>query len=251
MYIYEKAFKESIALCLNIEQQWLLIQEILQKKELTQVSALSALDRLIHLMGVLERSDTKVKLLQELANCEEKILSLAPAFDDGETTTTKLKSQCYDVSRSLTVSSRILARQLMNDVFLARFYYRQENVYESMHAKVWANQSSDEIRGQVCYWLKHLENVWEAIEMILWVVRSTGNFEKVQVQSGFHRENIKNDMMKISLVRINRERLQILPSLTMAQHWLVVTMYETFWDGESYQSKQLEKPTEVLLSLCR
>lgn len=250
MYIYEKAFKESISLCLSIERQWLLIQEELAKA-IGPGNALHILDRLIHLMEILERNDAKVRLLQELANCGSKIDLLSTSFDGEVLTATKLKDRCDKVSRSLTVASRVLSRNLMSDGFLSRFYYRQENVYDSIYADIWSKQQSKDIKMEVQAWLAELDHVWQAVEMILWLVRSSGHFQEIKVGSGFHRENLVQDIMKISMVRVQRPQLDLLPSLTMAQHWLVITVYKMMWSEGTYQAKQSSEPISVSLALCR
>jgi|GEM_PF-5472529 cell division FtsZ-interacting protein ZapD len=247
MYIYEKAFKESIALCLSIEREWLLIGQNLEG-EMRPSEALHTLDRLIHLMKILERSDAKVKLLHELNHRFEVIES---NHQDEEVLVSTLKEQCSGVTLALTKSSRILSRQLISDPFLARFYYRQDDIYHSVYADIWSKQSNSLIKQQTQYWLKQIESVWHACEMILWAVRYSGKFRNITVSAGFHRENIEEEVLKISLIRIGRDQVNLQPSLSLVQHWLVITVYQMEWLDSIYQSKQADHSINLSISLCK
>lgn len=250
MFIYEKSFKESISLCLAIEREWLLINQSVNRN-ITPSSALHLLDRLIALLHILERSDAKVKLLHELGNCHAKFDEMEDAFNNEGVMLSTLKEQCNQVSRLLTVSSRILPRKLMSDPFLSRFYYRQEGVYDSTYAELWSRQPEEMIKEQVWHWLNEIESVWNAVEMILWVVRYSGSYREVHVKSGFHRENISEDVLRLSLVRVKRNQVELFPNLSLAQHWLVITAYIMEWADGTYQSKQISHDVNLFIALCK
>lgn len=250
MFIYEKALKESLTLCLSIEREWLLIQEVLDR-EIGHEEALHVLDRLVQLMVLLERSDAKVKLLNELAHSFEKIDEMEREGGSQVTMLSTLRSRCNQVSKALTTSSRILSRGLISDNFLSRFYYKQDPIYGSIHAEIWSKQSSSILKEQIQYWLSELEVVWHAVEMILWMVRSSGSFSSVMVTAGFHRESIKQDVMRVSMIRVRRDRVDFLPSLTLAQHWLVITVYQMIWEQQAYQMKKLEHDVSLSIALCK
>lgn len=251
MFVYEKSFKESISLCLSIEREWVLINEALDR-DVTTSEALHILDRLIYLMQVLERSDAKVKLLHELAGSYSKFDDMEEVLNNqDEVMLSTLQDTCNQVSRALTTSSRILSRKLISDPFLSKFFYRQENVYSSIHAEIWAKQSSNSIKEQMRHWLKQIENVWHAVEMILWVVRYSGGFRKISVKSGFHRENVSEDVLRLSLIRVRRQQPEIFPSLSLVQHWLVITVYQMGWKEGTYQSEQITHDVELSIALCK
>ena len=71
MMIEEKAFKDAIGLCISLERQWQFLQRVL-RQDLDYDSALQLLQGLLILMESLERSDTKVKLLQELMSAQDR-----------------------------------------------------------------------------------------------------------------------------------------------------------------------------------
>lgn len=250
MFVYEKAFKESISLCLAIERDWILIHQTLQR-DIAPSEALHVLFRLIDLMQTLERSDAKVKLLHELTGCYEKFERMESAASQEGVMVSTLKDQCNEVSRALAVSSRILSRQLISDPFLSKFYYRQENVYHSIYAEIWSKQAQENIKEQMYHWLQKIEKVWHAVEMVLWVVRFNGGFKDIQVKSGFHRENISEDVLKLSLVRVKRHQPELFPSLSLAQHWLVITVYQMVWKAEQYESEQITHDVELSVALCK
>jgi cell division FtsZ-interacting protein ZapD len=251
MFVYEKSFKESISLCLSIEREWMLINQTLSRDIVTS-DALHILDRLIYLMQVLERSDAKVKLLHELAGSYSKFDEMEEVLNhQDEVMLSTLKDSCNQVSRALTTSSRILSRKLISDPFLSKFYYRQENVYSSIHAEIWSKQSNYLVKEQMYHWLKQIENVWHAVEMILWVVRYSGSFKDINVKAGFHRENVSEDTLRLSLIRVRRKQADIFPSLSLVQHWLVVTVYQMGWKDETYQSQQIIHDVDLSIALCK
>lgn len=251
MFVYEKSFKESISLCLSIEREWILINQTLSHDIVTS-EALHILDRLVCLMRILERSDAKVKLLHELAGSYNNFDNMEEALNrQDEVMLSSLQDSCNQVSRALTTSSRILSRKLISDPFLSKFFYRQESVYSSIHAEIWAKQSNNSIKEQMWHWLKQIENVWHAVEMILWVVRYSGGFKDITVKSGFHRENISEDVLRLSLIRVRRNQVEIFPSLSLAQHWLVITIYQMGWKDGTYQAEQITHDVDLSIALCK
>lgn len=250
MHIYEKAFRESIHLCLTIEREWLLIHQSLNSA-MSSVDGLHVLDRLIHLMHILERSDAKVKLLQELSRCYARFEEGGDHQMHEGVQLSVLKEKCNEVSRGLTISSRILSRVLMSDPFLSKFYYNQEQVYHSIYAEIWSKQPSASIKEQMHSWLKQLECTWYAVEMILWLTRSGGQFKDIMVASGFHKEDIKQDVMSLSLVRVKRQQPDLFPSLSLVQHWLVITVYQMKWFEQVYHYQQVNEETPLSIVLCK
>jgi cell division FtsZ-interacting protein ZapD len=248
MHIQEKSFNESVSLCLTIEKHWLFLQRGLDQG-INADKALLLLTYVLRLMELLARSDTKIKLLQELSYFEERIQNLK--FDESDDSHVKqalLKRD--DVVKKLTHASRILAAPLLVDPFLRQFYYRQECLYDSPACETWCAQSEEEIKLQIHYWMHFLTAAWQSVEIILWSIRATGVYQDVTVQSGVYRHEGDSGVLNISLVRVSQPSHIIYPVLSVARRWLVLTLYEGRWSEGAYKHEQLAREHRIQLAVC-
>ena len=173
--IYEKGFKDAINLCLDIERQWSCIQGVLSQ-EVDEYRAISLLSSVLRLMETLSRSDAKVLLIQELNQISEKALNLSDNVD-GVVTASSIKIKSEEVAKKLAMGPRILAATLISDPFLSKCYYKQVDIYNSPICDTWKKQTSQEILLQAQYWLHALEVVYQACELVLWVIRASADFK--------------------------------------------------------------------------
>ena len=145
---------------------------------------------------------------------------------------------------------RILSRHLTADPFLAKFFYKEASIYDAPFADTWRSQKPEEIKLQVQYWLHHLEPVWQAVEMILWLVRSSASFVNIQIESGFFRDSISPELLKLSLVRVQYEGVSVYPVVSIAHRWLVITLYEGKWVEGAYKLSQSSASINASIAVC-
>lgn len=246
--IYEKGFKDAINLCLDIERQWSCIQGVLSQ-EVDENRAISLLSSVLRLMETLSRSDAKVLLIQELNQISEKALNLSDNVD-GVVTASSIKIKSEEVAKKLAMGPRILAATLISDPFLSKCYYKQVDIYNSPICDTWKKQTSQEILLQAQYWLHALEVVYQACELVLWVIRASADFKPTNASQGFYREQEMQDILKLSLVRIRYDNPRIYPNVSVAHRWLVITFFEGCWQDGAYQHIQLKEDISCELSLC-
>lgn len=247
MFIEEKGFKESVNLCLAIEQQWLSIQSILAL-DLDEHSALQLLSSILRLMTTLSRSDAKVLLIQELSSVSEQTELLDNM--EGVVEVSSIKLKCEEVAKKLAMGPRILAAGLIADPFLSQCYYQQINIYDAALCNTWRRQSTQEIKLQVQYWIHSLSVVYQACELILWMMRSRGSFISIAAENGYYRDKEVSDLLRLNLVRIKYLRSDVHPSVSIAHRWLVVTFYSGVWNEGSYQHIQLKDTINAEVALC-
>lgn len=250
MNTQEKAFKESISLCLILERQWQYIQRVL-RQDITKDGALQLLQGLLLLMESLERSDTKVKLLQELMSAQERAIVHEDEGNLDTATRSTVQIKCEEISKRLAKGPRILSRPLTADPFLAKFFYKEACIYDAPFCETWCAQKPEEIKLQVQYWLHHLEPVRQACEMILWLVRSSESYEDITVSAGFYRNGDIDDILKLSLVRVNYTQDNIYPVVSISHKWLVINLYQGQWVESSYQLMQVKDAVELSVAFCR
>jgi len=249
MVVQEKAFKDSIAMCLGIERKWLYIQRLM-RHDLDEDSSLLLLQSLLMLMETLERSDTKVKLLQELMSSQDRADISEVDGDIDTATKSTVKYKCEDIAKKLAMGPRILSKPLTSDPFLAKFFYKEASIYDSPFCDTWRMQRTEEIKLQLQYWIHHLEPVWQAVEMTLWLVRAPVAYENINIDSGFYRKSGTN-LLKLSLARVQYDAIDIYPVISISHRWLVINLYQGLWHEGSFQVKQLERPQTIGLALCR
>lgn len=248
MIIYEKGFKDAINLCLDIERQWRCIQGMLSE-EVDEYRSISLLASVLRLMETLSRSDAKVLLIQELNIVAERSLAFSDTTD-GVVTASSIKLKSEEVIKKLAMGPRILSATLVSDPFLSKCFYKQVDIYNSPICDTWRKQTSQEILLQVQYWLHALEVVYQACELILWVIRSSGGFKSIDVCQGFYKEQEMQDILKLSLVRVRYDNPVTYPNISVAHRWLVVTFFKGSWQDGAYQHVQLKEDVLCELSLC-
>lgn len=248
--IEEKAFKDAIGLCIGLERQWLYLQRVL-RQDLDRDSSLQLLQGILMLMESLERSDTKVKLLQELMSAQDRAEVTENAGGIDTATKSTVQAKCEEIAKKLAKGPRILSRPLTAEPFLAKFFYKEASIYDAPFSDTWRSQKPEEIKLQVQYWLHHLEPVWQAVEMILWLVRSSASFTDIHIESGFFRDGNCPELLKLALVRVQYDEAYIYPVVTIAHRWLVITLYEGKWVDGSYKLSQSNVSLNASIAICR
>ena len=250
MYIYEQAFKESVRLILMIEQQWQRIQELIET-ELSPKSSEMVLNELIRLLEMLDRSDIKVKLLQELTGAQERAAKLFEEDAISEQDFDEFKHSCESTAKKLAMASRVLSKSLLEDPLLSALFYKQTTIYTSFYCDTWRWQSEEEKKLQVSYWMDKLSSVYHAVRLIMWIVRASGQFRSVNIVSGFYRDSmIGRDVLDVSLIRINCESPKVHPTVSIAKHWVALTLYASQWDDGVFRAVSQKEDMTVGLAIC-
>ncbi|MEC7030608.1 MAG: cell division protein ZapD [Pseudomonadota bacterium] len=249
VYIHDFGFKDAMKMCLEIERQWLYVQDLLNL-DLDSNISIQLLSSILKLMDLLSRSDTKVKLIRELSCIHEKLRLIEEQSETDVTTVSAIKLKCDDISKKLAMGPRILSGPLITDPFLSKCYHRQVDIFNSPPCNTWRQQNTEEIKLQCQYWLHTLEPTWHAIEVILWSVRASSEFDLVQAVSGFYRDKEPKDVLGLSMVRIKHSHKSIHPVAAISHRWLVVTLYHGGWVDGAYQHIKYDEDMKIELSLC-
>lgn len=250
MYVYEQAFKESVRLILEIENQWLRIHDLIGH-DLSPHHSAMVLKELVRLIEMLDRSDIKAKLLQELSNAQQRAVKVKSLGLLDEDSFNEFNYSCESVSKKLAVSSRVLSKALLEDPLLSSLFYKQETIYSSFYCDTWRWQPEEEKKLQISYWLDKLGTIHQAIRLIMWIIRASAQFKTVKIESGFYRDSmIGKDIVDVTLVRINCENANIHPTVSIAKHWVALTLYESAWQGGAYVSESQKTNIDVGVAIC-
>lgn len=252
VFIHEFGFKDSIKMCLELERQWLYVQDIL-RMDLDPNLSIQLLSSILKLMDMLSRSDAKVKLIKELTGLHAKLRVLEEGGESTEedlSTATKIKLRCDEVSKKLAMGPRILSGPLITDPFLSKCYHRQIDIFDSPECNTWRLQAPQEIKLQCQFWLHTLEPTWQSVEAILWSVRASSSFQSTAITSGFYRDKGQQDLLELMMVRVKHAEKSIHPVAAISHRWLAITFYEGRWVEGAYQHIKYEQDMVVDLSLC-
>ena len=248
--VHDFGFKDSVKMCLELERQWLYIQDLLAL-ELDHNLSIQLLSSILKLMDMLSRSDIKVKLIKELTGLHEKlrIIEESESSDEDISTTTTIKMRCDEISKKLAMGPRILAGPLITDPFLSKCYHRQIDIFDSPPCNTWRLQAPEEIKLQCQYWLHTLDPTWQAIEAILWSLRASAVFQPIHVESGFYRDKNHQDILGLAMVRVRHSIKAMHPVAAISHRWLAVTFYQGSWVDGAYQHIKCDNDMIVDLAL--
>ncbi|UTC24684.1 cell division protein ZapD [Candidatus Comchoanobacter bicostacola] len=241
-YVYEKAYNETIRLCLLYEQHLKAINQMIGSEHVYGY----VFEELSALIQLVDRQDFKTKLVMTFYQFEKQLgmYEHAQAIDD-------IHDKILLTKHNLSTKTSGVVKGLMTDPLLSRMYYKHQGIESEQVLSMWERQSPVDKAHQVSYWLKAFSYYTEAISLVLYMVRGIGDFKSIYAKSGFYREScIEKDIISVQLIRIECPNYAVFPVISMAKRWLAVTFHQGDWVGQKFEVKSASSSFSFKLSLC-
>ena len=189
--LYEHPLNERMRNYLKIEQLFAQTADCLRHSMI--ISHNLFFSSLFSIIDSLERNDIRGDIVKDLEKLEQNLViwSQIPTVDDAVLSENLTKTIALS-SQLKKISPQWLA--LKEDKFLTgikqRFAIQGGNsLFDLPQLKLWLNQDTEIIKNQCQKWLTHIQQVNEAIVLILTFVRQQAQFESIDTESGFYQDN--------------------------------------------------------------
>jgi len=189
--LYEHPLNERIRNYLKLEHLFTQAQDCLQRN--ISVSHQVFFNALFAIIDTLERNDVRGDLIKDLEKLEQNLViwSQAPEIDDG-ILDENLK-HTVELICQLKSNTPVWAK-LKNDKFLATLKQRfaiqgGSSSFDLPQLQFWLYQDSELLAADVQGWLALLEQIKNALDLVLKFIRQRAGFKKIDTESGFYQDN--------------------------------------------------------------
>jgi len=192
--LYEHPLNERIRNYLKLEQLLSQVHDCYSCNiELSHQIFFSAFFAII---DTLERNDIRGDLIKDLEKLEQNLVlwSRSPDVDDHALEENIQKAVAF-LSQLKCPSPQWL--QLKEDKFLStlkqRYAMQGGNAsFDLPQLKFWLNQPLNGIKQQTEQWVKKLDHITGALELVLKFLRQRSEFKAIQAVNGFYQDNAEN-----------------------------------------------------------
>ncbi len=189
--LYEHPLNERIRNYLKLEHLFAQAHDCLQRK--ISVSHQVFFNALFAIIDTLERNDVRGDLIKDLEKLEQNLVvwSQAPEIDASilEDNLQQTVSLVCQLKRNTPVWA-----QLKNDKFLSTLKQRfamqgGSSSFDLPQLHFWLHQDSELLAEDVQGWLALLEQIQDALNLVLKFIRQRSSFEEIETESGFYQDS--------------------------------------------------------------
>ncbi len=189
--LYEHPLNERIRNYLKLEQ--LFSQAAFCSQSKVSISHQVFFTALFAIVDIVERTDVRGDLIKELEKLEQNMLlwSKAPNVDNKV------------LQANLTITLALIAQlksvnpvwqQLKNDKFLASLKQRfalqgASSSFDLPQLKYWLNRHQSAQQDDITGWLNKLEDIAQALHLVLKCIRQKAVFHQINCHSGFYQDS--------------------------------------------------------------
>lgn len=189
--LYEHPLNERIRNYLKLEQ--LFVQAYQCSPETITTNYAVFFNALFTIIDTLERNDVRGELIKDLEKLEQHLIvwSQSPNID-GSALQETLK-QVVNLVCQLKVTYPTWF-QLKDDKLLSGIKQRfaiqgGSSTFDLPQLQFWLNQSTETVKANMAHWLNLLEQVNQAIAIVLKFIRQRSEFKHITTESGFFQDN--------------------------------------------------------------
>jgi cell division protein ZapD len=250
MSSYEFPFNERIRTLLRLED---LFKKILLNVEIGQPHTHhSALISLLQMLEIIERADLKVDVLQELDRQRIILNNLRGNPDISERTLNKTIKEIETSATALRADSTKIGQHLRENEWLMSIKQRSTIPggvcqFDLPSYHYWLDLDDARRAADFDSWLSRMMPMYEAIGVILHILRGSGESIKYTAHNGFYQQMLTNNksaqMLKIELL----SKCQCFPEVSANKYAINVR-----FNGMDFVQKprQCEHDIEFKMTLC-
>jgi cell division protein ZapD len=247
---YDYPFNERIRTLLRLEDLFVKILHNIKSEH--EISHHSALLSIFQILDVIERAELKADLLQELDRQKIVMNSLRTLPSINEALLNDVISQIETTALALRSNTVKLGQTLRDNEWLMSIKQRAgipggvcEFDLPSYH--YWLGKSETQRREDLEAWLKPLMPVYEAIRIIMHILRGSGATTPLQAVHGVYQQML-GGAKPAQMLRIEvPDELEYFPEVSANKYAISVRFYNL---DRTAKPRQCEQDVDFKMTLC-
>jgi cell division protein ZapD len=228
MIIYEQPLNEVIRACLRLEQLFVQIDH--EMNDTSTIGTRNVMLLIINVLHLLDRPDLKSKLAKELSQVSQNLsrYSNLPEIDSEKLR--EITRKLDDLSRLLIDSSgkigqRLRDIELLNSLRLHLASPGGACSFDIPLYHCWLQKPAEERHAIIKDWLTDFDQIKDAVEILLDLVRKNAKTEQKTAIHGFHQE-LLDPQSNLRLIRISVDRAHsVFPEFSVGRHFLSIRWF--------------------------
>ena len=249
--IYEQPLNERIRTFLRLE--FLFARLDLALKGNSELQNRDAIDGLLNILAVFERSDLKSEIVKEL----ERLISTLSALENSPGVDRKaldnLLSELDQILDGLQLKKSAIGQNLRDNDFLSSIRQRSsisggtcDFDLPAYHYWLW-HTTSEGRKQQLIQWLEPFKNARAAIDMTLNLIRGSTGFMDYTASTGFYQHTLESSQ-PTQLIRVKiPQKSSFYPEISGGKHRFTVRFMQ--FDLKQ-RAQQVSDDVDFSLSCC-
>ncbi len=203
--IYEQPLNERIRTFLRLEFLFSRVDNAMQDN--SELNNRDAIDSLLSILSVFERSDLKAEIIKELERLISNLTALEHTPGVDKVALEQLLSDLDQTLDALHLTKSAIGQTLRENDFLYGIRQRSSIPggtcdFDLPAYHFWLQHTTDEERqSQILDWSEQFSAVRAAIDITLQLIRGSSGFKEFTTSSGFHQHNLDSNQ-PTQLVRV-------------------------------------------------
>jgi cell division protein ZapD len=249
--IYEQPLNERIRTFLRLEFLFSRVDNALKKN--SELNNRDAIDGLLNILSVFERSDLKAEIIKEIERIigNLTVLENSPGVD--KSALNELLSDLDQTLDALHLNKSSIGQSLRENDFLYGIRQRSSIAggtcdFDLPAYHFWLQHTSHEIRqAQILDWLEQFSAVRAAIAISLQLIRGSTGFAEYNAPSGFYQHSLDSNL-PTQLIRVKLpQNADYYPEISGGKHRFTVRLMQ--FDIEQ-RPQQINTDVAFHLSTC-
>jgi cell division protein ZapD len=249
--IYEQPLNERIRTFLRLEFLFMRIDHALTQNN--ELNNRNAIDGLLSILSVFERSDLKQEIAKELERLVSTLSALENSPGVNKLALDDLLNELDQILDALHMSKAAIGQSLRENDFLYSIRQRASIAGGSCDFDLpayhfWLQHTPDESRNQqLLNWLNQFASLRAAIEISLKLIRGSTGFITATADAGFFQKNL-NSSLANQLIRVQiMNDTAYYPEISGGKHRFTVRLMQFDIDQ---RAKQVTEDIGFSLSIC-
>ncbi|MFT7414009.1 MAG: cell division protein ZapD [Methylophagaceae bacterium] len=249
--IYEQPLNERIRTFLRLEFLFARVDHALQHND--ELNNRNAIDGLLNLLSVFERSDLKQEIIKELERLVSTLSALENTPGVDKRALDNLLNELDQTLDSLHLNKTAIGQTLRENDFLYSIRQRASIPGGSCDFDLpayhfWLRHTPDEARKQqLLNWLNQFANMRAAIEISLRLIRGSTGFTSATADAGFFQQNLDSGQSN-QLIRVQvMNDTAYYPEISGGKHRFTVRLMHF---DINQRARQVTENVDFSLSIC-
>ena len=249
--IYEQPLNERIRTFLRLEFLFTRIDHALKQND--ELSNRNAIDGLLNILSVFERSDLKQEIMKELERMVNTLSALEHTPGVDKQALNNLLEELDQILDSLHINKAAIGQGLRENDFLYSIRQRASIPGGSCDFDLpayhfWLRHTPYEVRKHhLINWLNQFSSMRAAIEMSLKLIRGSTGFNSASASAGFFQQSLDSSQPN-QLIRVSVPNdTSYYPEISSGKHRFTVRLMHF---DINQRAKQITEDIEFSLSIC-
>lgn len=220
--IYEQPLNELIRVSLRLEHIFEQLNNLANQINLLQNPQI-VIRLMIDAVNILDRPDYKTKLTKEF---ERYIMVLSRLHNDDKVNQETLNSTLsqlkqhknYFIETQGKIAQKLRTNDFLTEIRKSQLIPGGDSCIDTPAYHYWLNQPHKNQQQQINLWLNELKNIYEAITLLLSIIRKTAKPQENIAEKGFYHESL-DSQLPFQLIRVALPKTtQLYPEISAGRH---------------------------------